>query len=218
MCGGYGFTFKDKEAAYKRFNIVNTLDDLTPRFNMRPSQENPVVIAQSPNRILRMKWGFLRSWSTRPIINATVEKLTTSHLWRDCFRFKRCLIPASFFYEPDKTVSPSQPYLFRLVHSDMFGIAGLYEEAVEEKTGKNTLYYVLITTKPNSLVELTHPRMAAVLRREDEDAWLNPDVTEPEKLLPLLAPIPSQEMTGYAVSRDSNYWYIDEPRLIEPLF
>lgn len=217
MCGAYGFTFKDKSAVYRRFNITNTLEDLEPRFNMRPAQHNPVIVSQSPNKILRMQWGIIRDWSTRPIINATAEKLPSSRLWRDLFRFKRCLVPASFFYEPDKSVSPSQPYLFRLASGDMFAIAGLYEEVKDEKTGEITSYYVLITTKPNSLVDKVHPRSAALLRREYEEDWLNPDIVEPEKLLPLLTPYPASEMVSFPVSKRVNSWKNDSEDLIQPL-
>jgi hypothetical protein len=49
MCGAYGFSVKDAKEVYNRFDIVNTLDDFKPRFNVRPGQMNPVVTSQSPN-------------------------------------------------------------------------------------------------------------------------------------------------------------------------
>ncbi len=183
----------------------------------RPAQDNPVVVHTSPNKIVRMEWGIKRDWSTRPIINATAEKLSTSKLWLPLLRLKRCLVIASFFYEPDKSVSPSQPYLFRLKSGELFALAGLYEEETDPRTKQDTPHYVIITTKPNSLVEAVHPRMAAILKQEDEDTWLNPDIVEPEKLLPLLAPYPAEEMISYPVSKRVNSWRNDSEDLIQPL-
>jgi putative SOS response-associated peptidase YedK len=44
---------------YERFEITNRLDSLTPRYNIAPGQMVPVVIAQSPNRVVLMRWGLI---------------------------------------------------------------------------------------------------------------------------------------------------------------
>jgi putative SOS response-associated peptidase YedK len=59
--------------------------------------------------------------------------------------------------------------------------------------------------------------MAAILKKEDEDTWLNPDVVEPEQLIPLLTPYPAQEMISYPVSKRVNSWRNDSEDLIQPL-
>ena len=48
MCGAYGFSVKDAEEVYNRFDIENTLEDFKPRFNVRPGQMNPVITSHSP--------------------------------------------------------------------------------------------------------------------------------------------------------------------------
>jgi putative SOS response-associated peptidase YedK len=55
MCGR--FTFQPTEAFYERFHIVNRLDTLIARYNIAPGQMVPVIIANSPRRIVRMRWG-----------------------------------------------------------------------------------------------------------------------------------------------------------------
>jgi putative SOS response-associated peptidase YedK len=57
MCGAYGFSVKDAKEVYDRFEVVNTLEDHKPRWNVRPGQMNPVITSHSPNRISRMFWG-----------------------------------------------------------------------------------------------------------------------------------------------------------------
>ena len=59
--------------------------------------------------------------------------------------------------------------------------------------------------------------MAAMLKREDEQKWLNPDTTEPTQLLPLLAPYPADEMESYPVGRAVGKNTNDFEELIEPL-
>ncbi len=62
-----------------------------------------------------------------------------------------------------------------------------------------------------------HHRMPVILHREQEDEWLNPDITEPERLLPLLRPYPDSEMVGYEVSRQVNSASVDTEALIQPI-
>ncbi len=69
----------------------------------------------------------------------------------------------------------------------------------------------------NDLVGKIHPRMPVILRREDEDEWLNPDITEPERLVPLLVPYPEIEMQAVRVSPAVNVPTRDDATLIQPL-
>jgi putative SOS response-associated peptidase YedK len=62
---------------------------------------------------------------------------------------------------------------------------------MEKETGKEIYSYTLITTEPNEIVGKFHNRMPVILKKEDEAEWLNPDIVEPEQLLPLLKPYPA---------------------------
>jgi putative SOS response-associated peptidase YedK len=57
MCGAYGFSIQDAKDVYAGFDVVNQLDDLQARYNLRPGQLNPVITRHSPNRMSRMFWG-----------------------------------------------------------------------------------------------------------------------------------------------------------------
>jgi putative SOS response-associated peptidase YedK len=59
--------------------------------------------------------------------------------------------------------------------------------------------------------------MPVILLKEDEDEWVNPDISEPERLLPLLQQYPDQEMEAYPVSTAVNRPSIDSAELIKPL-
>jgi putative SOS response-associated peptidase YedK len=64
--------------------------------------------------------------------------------------------------------------------------------------------YTIITTAPNELVGAIHDRVVVILRREDEDEWLDAETTEPGPVLALLRAYPTEEMGAYPVSRAVN--------------
>ncbi len=222
MCGRYGFSAKDAATVYKRFAIANELLDYTPRYNIAPGQMNPVIIKRSPNQITRMFWGLIPFFAKDDshkykTINARAETVKDLPTYRKAFRQQRCIVPATFFYEPDKSQKPSIPYLFKLRDEDMFGMAGLYDIWKDKATGKEIQSYTIITTEANELVGSVHPRMPVILQKADEETWLNPDITEPEHLLPLLAPYPADKMTSYRVGQAVWNPRIDTEELIQPV-
>jgi putative SOS response-associated peptidase YedK len=202
MCGAYGFTIKDAKEVYDRFEVVNSLEDLKPRWNVRPGQMNPVVTSHSPNQISRMFWGLIPHWAkdksfAYKTINARAETVTTLPTYKEPFRHKRCIVPATGFYEPDKIHFTKPPYpwhYFKLKDQKVFGFAGLYDVWKDRETGKEMYTYTIITTEPNAVVGEFHDRMPVILQREDEDTWLNPDISEPAQLLPLLKSYPVEKM------------------------
>ncbi len=62
-----------------------------------------------------------------------------------------------------------------------------------------------------SQVAPIHNRIAAMLRREHENTWVNPDFTEASKLKPLLAPYPADETECFPVSRVAGPHQYPEP-------
>jgi putative SOS response-associated peptidase YedK len=83
--------------------------------------------------------------------------------------------------------------------SKNFGFAGIYDVWTDKKTGQEIKSYTIITTTPNSLVGKIHDRMPVILIPEDEETWLNPDIVEPERLLPLLKQYPAEKMEEWRV-------------------
>jgi putative SOS response-associated peptidase YedK len=136
---------------------------------------------------------------------------------RKPFRQQRCLVPATGFYEWHKSQKPSQPYFFKLKHAELFTFAGLYDQWLDPKTNKEIQSYTIITTAANGVVGKSHQRMPVILQKEDEEEWVNPDIVEPERLLPLLKQYPNKEMEAYPVSTAVNRPTIDTGELIKLL-
>lgn len=225
MCGAYGFSVKDAKEVYNRFGIENTLESFRPRWNIRPGQMNPVIVSLEHTEITLMFWGLLPHFAhdehyKYKTINAKVETVAELSSFREPFRKKRCLIPANGFYEPDKIHFSKPPFpwhYFRMKDQSLFAFAGLYDVWKDKNSGKEIHSYTIITTVPNAVVGKIHDRMPVILQKEDEKKWLDPDITEPEQLFPLLNPYPAKEMEEWEVGSEARNPRNDGPELIKPL-
>ncbi|HEY2990640.1 MAG TPA: SOS response-associated peptidase family protein, partial [Candidatus Binatia bacterium] len=97
----------------------------------------------------------------------------------------------------------------------LFGFAGLWD-CWKPPNGAGGDYYsfTIITTPPNELLAPVHDRMPAILRTEDEERWLDPQLRRPQQLLAMLKPYPAEEMEGYEVSRAVNSPLNDGPECV----
>jgi len=96
-----------------------------------------------------------------------------------------------------------------------FAFAGLWD-AWKRPEGDILLSFTIITTEANELLRPVHDRMPVILRPQDEDKWLDPDLKNIDYLVPLLAPYLSDTMEGYEVSTLVNSPKNDVPECILP--
>jgi hypothetical protein len=82
MCGRY--TFQPTEAFYRRFNIANRLDGLVARYNIAPSQLVPVIISQSPNHVMLMRWGLIPFGQKTYPASTSASQTEPHHRFRGC--------------------------------------------------------------------------------------------------------------------------------------
>ncbi len=96
-----------------------------------------------------------------------------------------------------------------------FAFAGLWERW-EGTPGEAVETCAILTTEPNGLLAPIHDRMPLILSPEEYDPWLDPSVRSPERLAPLLRPLPDGEMEAYPVGRGVNNPANDDPACIRP--
>jgi len=199
MCGRYSSDGINASALAERFDVQNTLEEFAPNHNIKPTQDAPVVVARDGNRELAlMQWGLIPGWAKDPKIgykmfNARAETVGEKPAFKSSFRRKRCLIPATGFYEWQHEGGGKVPYLFTVGDHEIFGFAGLYDSW--RAPGGDVLYtYTLITTAPNELVAPVHNRMPVILPRDQEQLWIDPEVEDPHFLQSLLEPYPADRM------------------------
>ena len=215
-----------------RFTIVPTIDfherfglmpgpAIPPRYNISPGQEVPVIIREDRNRVAPMTWGLIPSSTRdpvggRPMINARAETLMERPAFREAARNRRCLVPASGFYEWKKEGRRKVPFFIRVRTVPLFAFAGLYG-TWRDPQGRELATFAIITTEPNELVAGLHDRMPAILPGEKEVAWIQAGEVGPEDLARILVPYPPGEMEAYPVTGEVNDPANDEPGLIRPL-
>ncbi len=201
------------------------LDDvpaLTPRYNIAPSQYMPIIHAPAGVReCVLTRWGLVPAWSKEPrteysTINARAETVATKPAFRDAFRRRRCLIPADGFFEWTRAEGKAKkPYFIRLKAPGPFAFAGLWERW--EKDGQTLETCTIIVTEANELMRPIHDRMPVILARDDYGLWLDPGISDPARLQPLLKPYPAERMQAYPVSTAVNSVRNDGESLIRPL-
>lgn len=202
MCGR--FAISHIPGLFARFMVHDPGIELQPRYNIAPTQDVPIVLSQSPNKLVMMRWGLVPFWAKDPkignrLINARAESIATSSAFRASARKRRCLVPATGFYEWKKTAGRRIPHYCHLKGDPFFAFAGLYDRW-KSPDGTDLLSFAIVTTEPNSLVSKLHNRMPAILHQENEEAWLRPGGLRPEDLLRILRPYPANRMEVYPVS------------------
>ena len=135
-------------------------------------------------------------------------------LFREAFAKRRCLIPATGFYEWQTRADGKQPYRFVRTDLEPFAFAGLWE--FSRLGGEGTLSAAIIVGEPNPLVAGIHDRMPVMLMPEDYDRWLDPATTVNE-LRALLKLYDANLTKSYEVSRVVNSVKNDTEACIEPV-
>lgn len=222
MCGRYSFTLPP-EAIREIFRVMTNLN-LRPRYNIAPTDEVPVIGRnEDGQRALKMfRWGLIPRWSKAmpkgtPQINARAETVTKNAMFSDALARRRCLVPADGFYEwhKDKSTKDRRPWRIFDPDRPAFAFAGIWEHW-RNPEGQVVRSFAIITTDANERIAEIHDRMPVMLRREDEDTWLDP--TRPESaLLSLLAPYDAERTALHRVDVRVNSVKNDDPACMAPI-
>jgi putative SOS response-associated peptidase YedK len=219
MCGR--FTFQPTEAVYKRFQLSNRLDSLTARYNIAPGQMVPAIIAHSPRRIVRMRWGLIPHWAKDEktaynMMNARIETLTQRPAFRGLLSHNRCLVPASGFYEWKAEGRDKTPYDIHPEDQPYLAFAGLYDVWITPR-GEELSTCTIITTEADPFLARLHHRMPVVLEQDLEDDWLDPEIRSAREVLDMLERSTGVRLDVYPVSRMVNKPSVDGQELIRPI-
>jgi putative SOS response-associated peptidase YedK len=221
MCGRY--VLDEPKNIYERFHLDNKINevDLKPNYNTAPGHIMPVIIRndKGKNNVQLMKWGLVPYWAKDvnigfKMINARSETLSEKPSWKGLLRHKRCLIPATGFYEWKKTEKIKIPYHFHLKTREMYAFAGLYDLWKNPQTQELLSTYTIITTKPNEVTEEVHDRMPVILKKENEDFWIDSQIDDENALLEILKPYSANNMDKYEVSTEVNSPKINAEHLL----
>lgn len=244
MCGRYSLGATGGQIA-DRFAAVDRTGGWSPRWNCKPTTSLPIIrleggsdssdighaatdfaVSLVGKPVLHLaKWGWQRQFgpeSVKPtlLINAVGEEVPMKKTFKEAYRSRRCLVPASSYFEwlPKSKTSPARPFVFGRRDGDLIAIAGLWEE-VDVGDAYPEVRFVLLTMNANPVVVPVHHRMAAVLLPSGEDRWLDPSST-PEVLDAALHALPDDALHTFEVGREVGFTEgnaVEGPQLIAPL-
>ncbi len=200
-----------------------SLPEVSPRYNIAPGQQVAVVRQNHDDlrHLVTMKWGLVPSWAKDPtvgnrMINARSETVHEKPSFRQAFRSRRCIIPASGFYEWHHTGKKKVPHYFRLHGGSVMSLAGLWEKW-KSPQGEDIETCTILTTAANGLVKKFHDRMPVILHSEEFDLWLDRDADDLGRLAELFHPYPADLLTEHPVTLAVNSPGNDKPGCILPL-
>ena len=139
-----------------------------------------------------MKWGLIPEWSPAfstklSTFNAKSETVFESKLYRRVILQRRCIVPISGFIEWKKDGATKRPFRIYEKVRPMIALAGIWTSwhSGSPQEGRS---FSIMTTAANDFMSQIHDRMPVILDPKDFDAWLDPEVHEPEEIAKLLQP------------------------------
>jgi putative SOS response-associated peptidase YedK len=221
MCGRYNL-ITDGQAMAEFFGLLHGFDP-PARYNIAPSQMAPVIRRVAGlQQAAMLRWGLLPEWSKTPhsryqMINARAETVADKPAYRAAFRQRRCLVPATGFFEWRRQGGQKQPYNIQWQGGELMAFAGLWEQWRSEDATQRIESFTIIVTDANDAIRPLHDRMPVILDPGDFPRWLDPGPVDPAELQVLLKPAPSASITSYPVSRMVGNPANDDPECVAPI-
>jgi putative SOS response-associated peptidase YedK len=214
MCGRYSFAIED-DLILQRFGIRVRTAIYKAQYNCSPTQKLAVISNEEPDTLNFFRWGLIPSWtrlgqghavSLPALINARAETLLEKPSFKNSFRNRRCLVPATGFYEWKRggdgshlvSAKAKTPYHIGMKTGEPFCFAGLWDQWISAD-GEIINSFTIITTSPNELVAGIHDRMPVILHQADEKRWITPHPDQ--SLVQLLQPYPADLMEARLVEK-----------------
>ncbi len=220
MCGRFiQTTDADVLAAIYQIQVPFSL---TLRYNAAPTQELAVirrVDADAPREVAHLRWGLVPSWA-RPdklptLINARSETAAEKPSFERSLARRRCLVLTDGWYEWLRQDKVKRPFVFRRRDRAPFVYAGIWERW---RRGDEPLEsFAILTTEANEAMAEVHHRMPVVIDPADQDLWLDPSITDPERVAHLLRPSEPALWEATEVVPLVNKVHNQGPGLLEPV-
>jgi putative SOS response-associated peptidase YedK len=179
MCGRFQLTKPKQLSLCFKLKNATLLKKQISRKNISPTQNILAVIKTDAFEIREMRWGLIPGWSKEEkpkfnMFNTRCEGFTEKPYFKGLLARKRCLIPATGFYEWKKVGKIKIPHLITVPKENIFCFGGIFDLR-ENDQGEITHSCSIITMAPNQWMKTIHDRMPVVIPKEYETKWLEDD-------------------------------------------
>ena len=181
MCGRFTQNYSWEEV-YNFLNLFGTPRNLRPRYNIAPTTSVDVVRldAEGKRELVSMRWGLVPFFWKKSLkevpatFNARAETVAEKPMFREAFKRRRCIIPASGFFEWTGEKGDKTPHLFSAADgSPILAFAGLWDRWTDPETKEEILSCTIIVSGASEWMTAYHDRMPVLLRAGDFDAWFD---------------------------------------------
>jgi putative SOS response-associated peptidase YedK len=209
MCGRFTRNYSWAEIHRLYRLAVKDTPNLQPHYNICPTTTIDAVIPYFDQyELVPMRWGLIPNWWSKPIkemklatFNARAETVAEKPIFRDSFKRRRCLIPASGYYEWQTTPEGKQYYYTRR-DGQPITMAGIYDCWTNKESNETLKSCAIVDTMPNEYVGDVHDRMPVILEEKDFSTWLREADTR--KAAQLMQPAANDVLQKTQVSRRVN--------------
>lgn len=219
MCGRFSLTLP-ADAMAQLFDALpsNALPEV-PNYNICPTNLVHAVHTQErQRRLVAMRWGFLPHWYKTEndgplLINARAETIAEKPAFKAACRERRCLIPATGFYEWTKDDAGNRlPWYIHPADADVLAFAGIWQDWERDGVAHGTC--AIVTTGANATMSAIHHRQPVTLHPDDWALWLGEDGHGAATLMTVP---PEDALVFYRVDPEVNSNRASGPELIEPI-
>ena len=170
MCGRY---YVGDETSGEIQKILEELDKKYSNTKIKtgeifPSNDATILVASGwkiePDIV---KWGFPNFTNKGLIINARSETAFEKKMFREGLASRRCIIPASGFYEWNAN---KEKIYFTPQNEKIMYMAGIYNIYQDEAR------FVILTTNANASISHVHDRMPLLLTENQIQQWIFDDM------------------------------------------
>ena len=171
MCGRYYIAEEDQAEELKQIiDMINRKHngDIKTAGEVFPSETVPVIATSRTQKItpFAMEWGYSTSDGNR-LINARSETASQKPTFRDGMLQRRCIIPASWYFEWNKNEKGKPKYAIGAENKNVIYMAGIYRFEHDKPV------FSILTRDPAESIQFIHHRMPVILPREAVRDWLN---------------------------------------------
>lgn len=186
MCGRFSLDVSI-DVLIKRYKAIKNMEEFKLPDEIFPTNTVPIVINKDNIQLSMMKWGFMPEFTKKPIINARAETVDIKPLFRNSFYNKRCLVPATSFFEWENLDGKKIKRRISVKEENIFSLAGLYN-IFRNKNGQEQESFTIITTDANEDMKKIHHRMPVILPKEMEEYWLDINFRNLDTLKSMMKP------------------------------
>jgi putative SOS response-associated peptidase YedK len=217
VCGRYAITLPP-EAVRQWFQTYGEIPNWPASYNAAPTDKLPVVRQASEGReIALMQWGLIPYFSkdgklTYSTINARAEGVQKNTSFREPFRKRRCIVPASGYFEWNGPKTDRQPHYFTRADGQPMAFAGLWDRWRSSDKSETKETFTIVTTQASRFAAQFHDRMPVILEPDSWDLWMK---GEPDVAAALMVPAREKVLVERPVSKAVNSVKNNGPELLD---